>query len=228
MENKTINIAIVEKVASALKELKKEMVFVGGAVISLYTDDPAADEIRPTQDIDMTINLQGFGAWVKMQERLSELGFHPNPEGHAICSYTYQDVLIDIMPSEDGPIGPANPWYQPGFSYLIEMVVQNEKINILSAPYFLATKFSAFADRGKDYRTSHDFEDIIYVLDNRISIVEEIKGADETVRNFLVERFKEIKTHLQYEEIISAQIHPLMAAERLPIVLRKIEQVTLL
>lgn len=29
------------------------MVFIGGAVISLYTDDPAAEEIRPTSDIDM-------------------------------------------------------------------------------------------------------------------------------------------------------------------------------
>lgn len=192
MENKIINIAIVEKVASALKELKNQMVFVGGAVISLYTDDPAADEIRPTQDIDMTINVHGFGAWTKMQERLAELGFYPNPKGHAICSYTYQDVLIDIMPSEDGPIGPANPWYQPGFSYLVEVEVQNEKVNILSAPYFLATKFSAFADRGKDYRTSHDFEDIIYVLDNRINIVDEIKDSDEIVRNFLVERFKDV------------------------------------
>jgi hypothetical protein len=109
------------------------MVFVGGAVISLYTDDPAADEIRPTQDIDMTINLHGFGAWAKMQERLSELGFHPNPKGHALCSYTYQDVLIDIMPSEDGPTGPANPWYQPGFSlhYNNKTVFTRKKFGVI-------------------------------------------------------------------------------------------------
>jgi len=35
MENKTINIGVVAKVAEALKELKKSMVFVGGAVVSL-------------------------------------------------------------------------------------------------------------------------------------------------------------------------------------------------
>ena len=46
MENRVINIAIVAEVAEALKELKENMVFVGGAVISLYTDDPAADELR--------------------------------------------------------------------------------------------------------------------------------------------------------------------------------------
>ena len=55
MENKVINIKIVAQVAHALQELKDKMVFVGGAVISLYTDDPAADELRPTADIDMAI-----------------------------------------------------------------------------------------------------------------------------------------------------------------------------
>lgn len=49
-----INISVVAEVAAALKEVKEEMVFVGGAVVSLYTDDPAADEIRPTQDIDFS------------------------------------------------------------------------------------------------------------------------------------------------------------------------------
>ncbi len=57
MENITINKALVKEVAIALKELKEVMVFVGGATISLYTDDLAAHEIRPTSDIDMTIKL---------------------------------------------------------------------------------------------------------------------------------------------------------------------------
>lgn len=39
------------------------MVFVGGAVVSLYTDDPAADEIRPTSDIDLTVMLMSYGEW---------------------------------------------------------------------------------------------------------------------------------------------------------------------
>ena len=60
MHNKVINLALVAQVAIGLKELKDKMVFIGGAVISLYTDDPSADEIRPTSDIDMTINLANY------------------------------------------------------------------------------------------------------------------------------------------------------------------------
>lgn len=64
MENKTINIGMVAEIAKALKELKENMVFVGGATISLYTDDPAAGEIRPTSDIDMTIRVAyTYGQW---------------------------------------------------------------------------------------------------------------------------------------------------------------------
>ena len=60
--NKTINRGTVSEVAKGLKELKDIMVFVGGAVISLYADDPAADEIRPTGDIDITIKLFNYSA----------------------------------------------------------------------------------------------------------------------------------------------------------------------
>ena len=48
MQNKVINLALVAEVEKGLKELNEKMVFIGGAVISLYTDDSAADEIRPT------------------------------------------------------------------------------------------------------------------------------------------------------------------------------------
>lgn len=171
MKNKIINIATVAEVAIALKELKDKMIFVGGAVVSLYTDDPSADEIRPTADVDLAINLINYSSWSQMQERLAELGFSPDPKGHAICSYLYNAISVDIMPSEDGPIGPANRWYKEGFENLWTEEIEGVAINILSPPCFLATKFEAFKDRGKDYRTSHDIEDIIYVLDNRTTIV---------------------------------------------------------
>lgn len=93
VENKTINIAVVAEIAEALKQYKELMVFVGGAVVSLYTDDPAADEIRPTQDVDMTLNVINLGHWNKIQEELSQLGFYPDPFGHSICSYKYNESL---------------------------------------------------------------------------------------------------------------------------------------
>ena len=228
MYNKVINLALVAEVAEGLKELREKMVFIGGAVISLYTDDPAADEIRPTTDIDMTINLANYYEWTQMLERLSELNFHPDPQGQSICSYQYRKIAIDIMPAEDSSIGISNQWYKPGFQTLQTITLaEGICINILASPYFLATKLEAFNDRGNnDFYGSHDYEDIIYLLDNRTTIVEEILSADEPVKNYIKQHLAKIKNHPQANEILAMHIHPLVREERFQLLLQKLEQIT--
>jgi len=225
LENKIINIAVVAEIAEALKDIKQDMVFVGGAIISLYTDDPAADEIRPTQDVDMTINILNLGHWEEVQKKLSELGFQPDPFGHAICSYKYNDIPVDIMATEDGPLGPSNRWYKVGFKNLWNVKVKDQEIKILSAPCYLATKFEAFKNRGNDYRTSHDIEDIIYVLDNRIDIVSEITEGEPSILLFIREQLQIIINKGILKEVLVSHIHPLMLDERIVIVEEKIEQI---
>jgi len=202
------------------------MVFIGGAVISLYTDDPAAEEIRPTLDIDMTINLANYSEWAQMQERLAELGFSPDPEGHSICSYKFQDIAIDIMPAEDSSIGVSNMWYKPGFKFIQQVELPDGiTIRILPSPYFLATKLEAFKDRGKnDFYGSHDFEDIIYLLDNRTTIVKEILTSEENLQLYIKEELKTIKNHPQADEISAMHIHPYIREERFKMLMEKIEQ----
>ena len=68
MKNTLINRLATVKVAKALGELCDEVVFVGGAMVSLYIDDPHAEDIRPTKDIDLTFCLssegkQFYGQW---------------------------------------------------------------------------------------------------------------------------------------------------------------------
>lgn len=225
MENRIINIAVVAEVAQGLKDIKSQMVFVGGSVVSLYTDDPAADEIRPTADVDMTLNMINLSNWSVIQEKLSELGFYPDPFGHAICSYKFNNIPVDIMPSEDGPMGPSNRWYKLGFDDLWTVKAKDEEIQILKAPCYLATKFEAYNNRGKDYRTSHDFEDIIYIIDNRTTIVEEIKNTLPEIKTFLQAQLLKLTMLSNYDEILSSHIHPFIIAERAPIVKHKIEQI---
>lgn len=225
MENRTINLAAIAEVAAALKELKEQMVFVGGAVVSLYTDDPAADEIRPTQDIDMTVKLFNFSKWSMMQEQLAQHGFYPDPFGHAICSYRYNNIPLDIMAADDGPLGPSNRWYKLGFDNLQTVEVKGETIQILPAPCYLATKFEAFNNRGRDYRTSHDIEDVIYVIDNRIDIVQEIQETIPEIRIFIQHELQKIIDQNLLDEVLTAHIHPIMLDERFPIVEKKIQEI---
>lgn len=129
------------------------------------------------------------------------------------------------MPAENSPVGPSNKWYAIGMRNLWQTQVQGVSIKILSGPCYLATKFEAFNSRGSDYRTSHDFEDIIYVLDNRTTIQDEIKVCNNLIKEFLVSELKKINSHQSSEEIYSAHIHPLVVHDRLPLLLEKINKI---
>lgn len=223
MENKTINLAIVAEVARALQNLKEQIVFVGGAVVSLYTDDPAADEVRPTGDVDITIDIVNLSDWSRLQEELALLGFFPDPFGNSICSYKYNNIPIDIMSVEDSVFGPSNKWYKIGFNDLRTAYVEDQEIKILTAPCYLATKFEAFLDRGNDYRTSHDIEDIMYIIDNRTNIVSEVIESDSKIRLFIAQQFQHIMDIGLLDEVLMAHIHPIMLEERMPLVKEKIE-----
>lgn len=225
MHNKTINIRVVAEVAEGLQQYREQVVFVGGAVISLYTDDPAADEIRPTKDIDFTVNIVDVGEFHKTIEELGKLGFQPDPFGTSICSYTYKSYPVDIIPAEDNAFGSTNRWYKIGFEDLWKVNVKDQEIYILSAPCFLATKFEAFNSRGKDYRTSHDIEDIIYIIDNRITIVDEIAKCDKRILEFIKSEFQKIIDKGILEELLVTHIHPLIIDERIHIVKEKIRSI---
>ena len=71
----TDNIEMLQTVADGLKELKDDIVFVGGAVAELYADDPASSDIRPTQDVDCTIELSSYREHTELEEDLRTKGF---------------------------------------------------------------------------------------------------------------------------------------------------------
>jgi hypothetical protein len=88
----------------------------------------------------------------------------------------------------------------------------------------LATKFAAFHDRGGDPRTSKDFEDIVYVLDNRLNLVEELLGAPEDVRSYLAFELHELQ-HADKVEAIQAHLSPFTNEDRYPMVQDKIKRI---
>ncbi len=225
MSDRVIRIDAVAEVAKALKEIKIKVAFIGGAIVGLYADDMGADEIRETKDVDIALGLVTYSGWSAIQEKLFTLGFHPDPFGPSICRFKYKDIPVDIMSSADNPLGPSNRWYSIGFESLQEFDVEGVIINIFSAPIFLATKFDAFNDRGGDYRTSKDFEDIIYVIDNRQTIVQEVEQATRKVKEYLVNEIEKILRNPMHEEFISSHISPLTYHDRYPIVIERLKRI---
>jgi len=56
------NILRIKSVGLVLKELDQEFVFVGGATVSMYATDPGiSGEVRPTDDVDVIVELASYG-----------------------------------------------------------------------------------------------------------------------------------------------------------------------
>jgi predicted nucleotidyltransferase len=223
LKNKTINMGVVKKVATALGELNDQVVYVGGATVSIYADDPAAEDVRPTKDIDIMLRIVSFAELAALQDTLAQKGIFPDAESKINCRFKYDDVLIDVMSTKAVGWAPSDPWFEPGFRNLMKFKLDNEiTIRIFPASYFLATKFSAFHDRGNDPRTSKDFEDIVYVLDNRLQIVDEIRQAPDDVQSYLKIELKEFSKD-EMNENLSCHLSPFSQEDRLQMLKEKVK-----
>ena len=201
------NIVRIKAVANALTGLKEKVVFVGGATISLYPDRPVF-EVRPTDDVDIIIEILNYVDRTKLEEKLRSIGFSHDIESGVICRYKIQGIIVDIMPTNDPSVGFTNIWYPAGFDKAVNYEIDERNIiKILSAPYFIATKLEAHKGRGKnDGRTSQDFEDIIYVLENREAIWEEMNNSGESVKGYLRSEFLSLLNNPNLFEWIDSHV----------------------
>jgi hypothetical protein len=203
LKNTIINRGVTKKISQALGSLNKNVVYVGGAVVSFYIDDPSAEDVRPTKDIDISMDIATLSELEKIREELIERGFYQTSEDHVICRFRYDDVKVDVMAVKALGWAPANRWFEPGFKHLVYFKIDEVEIRCLSLPYFLATKFEAFYDRGaKDPRTSHDFEDIVYILNYSSNLVEQVQNAPNDVKKFLITCFEGVLSDTVKQEAI--------------------------
>ena len=91
------------------------------------------------------------------------------------------------MPLDGSILGFKNTWYKPAMAAAEERELEpGQRILMVNAVYFCASKLEAFGDRGKnDYLGSRDLEDVVAVVDGRQELVGEIKAAQGNVRSYL-------------------------------------------
>ncbi len=220
------NIAMLQTVAAGLGELKNEMVFVGGSVAELYVDNPAASDIRPTQDIDCVIELSSRTEHAKLEEALRAKKFaNDTTQGAPICRWVYREILVDVMPTDPVVLGFTNIWYEDGVTNKIAKTLPDgQEIFVFPVEYYLAAKFEAHRGRGgNDLRQSHDFEDIIYIFDNCLNILENIQNANEDVKEYLRQECQSLMANDNLTEGIETALPYGSDEESTDIILKLIE-----
>jgi predicted nucleotidyltransferase len=173
------NLAQLVAATAKLEPLLDQIAFVGGCVTGLLLTDPAAAPVRSTLDVDAIVGLASYAEFILLENRLRELGFRESrAEGVPICRWLHGDLILDLMPTDASILGFSNRWHGPALENAERLSVGEHEIQIITAPYFLATKLEAFHGRGKnDYRMSHDLEDIVTVIDGRPELVDEVRLA---------------------------------------------------
>jgi hypothetical protein len=213
------NLLRIAVVAKALAELNKDVVFVGGAVVSLYSQKPHLIDLRVTDDIDVIIEIANRGKYILLQERLRTLGFAEDTESNIICRWKVQGIVVDIMPNDDSILGFSNPWYNEGYQNRIKITVSDQEIQIFTAPYFIASKIIALnsrmdGDQLFDWRWSRDFEDIMKII-SEIDMFDESTFMSDEVKLFIREAFDSFRKDLNFlEEAISANLRPPFYTDR--------------
>lgn len=199
------NLTRIKAVHNALGPLRDKVVFVGGATATLYANENSA-EVRPTDDVDILVEITTRWDFGKVEAQLRLMGFANDQQSKFLGRYLLSGLIVDVMPTDPGILGFANQWYKEGFLNAIDHIIDDENIvKIFSAPYFIASKLEAFKNRGNnDGRVSSDFEDIVYVLENRKEIWDEMRSADEKLRSYLIQEFKTLRQNPYIEEWIDA------------------------
>lgn len=202
-----LNITRIKAVYDALEEMASEVIFIGGATVSLYTDRPSG-ETRPTDDVDILIELVHYTHYTAIEEKLRKKGFVNDVESGVICRYIINGITVDVMPTSEKILGFANRWYAEAFSQAVDIDLDDRyRIKIFSSPYFIATKLEAYKNRGQnDGRTSADFEDIVFVLNNRINVWQELADATENLKVYLTTEFKALLSQPYIDEWISSHL----------------------
>ena len=199
------NVQMVEVVAQALGELCDELVFVGGCAAGLLCTSPNAPPPRVTYDVDVVAEVAALAAYYALEKQFTSRGFARDMSPDApICRWRFGEVEVDLMPTDERILGFANRWYPLAIANASRVSLPSgRQIRLISAPAFLATKLEAFATRGKgDLMSSHDFEDIINVIDGRPGIELEVAEAGGELADYLASRFGEIARHPDFENTL--------------------------
>lgn len=222
------NLAMLEFAARKLGKLKDEVVFLGGCTTALFITDSVLQDVRPTLDVDCIVDVISLNHYHRLEKQLHEQGFKKSMLDDAICRWHYEDLILDVMPTDEKILGFGNRWYKAAVGCAFSHQIANDlPIKSVTAPYFLATKLEAFKQRGNDdYLSSHDFEDIITVLDGRIELVQEIANADEEIKKYLQKIFSDLLKNEKFLRALPGHLrYGALTTDRFRIILQRIEEI---
>ncbi|ARU56632.1 hypothetical protein OLMES_2582 [Oleiphilus messinensis] len=174
----------------------------------LLVPEQAYSGVRQTEDIDVILDIMTRSQYYSFCERLRAKGFKEDVSDEAIiCRWiapkTHGKVKVDVMPTSEEILGFTNRWYIEAINTAETIKLpMGIDINVVSAPYFLATKMEAFKSRGKGDYFCHDLEDILFVIENRDNLVIELFEASVELKDYLADEIGKLYSSPDFVNIL--------------------------
>lgn len=218
------NFGALRAVADRLDRLGLNYVFVGGAVVNLLLDHPELSPVRPTDDVDVILELAVGEPYSKLEEQLRRTGFeHDMRSGAPRCRWVLGDLTVDLMPTEGALLGLNTVWFREALATAILHSFANVSLRLISPVTFLATKYAAFVDRGAGDYYSTDIEDFVTLIDGRAEIVREVAQADVAIRAYVASAVEKLCSVPFFLETLSGHLPSDSASQqRLPLLRQKL------
>lgn len=223
------NIRLLQFVAKKLGVLLEEVVFLGECTTSLFITDTASPDVRYTLDVDCIIDVISSSQYYQFESNLMKQGFKKSMQDEVTCRWHYDDVILDVMPTDEKVLGFSNRWYKSAMKNSVKhSIAADLQINTVTSPYFLATKLEAFKSRGNmDFLVSHDFEDIVSIIDGRSELIDEIEQSDQDVKGYLTGTFQNIYEQHAFHDSLPGHFiqYGSLADDRITLFLARVEQI---
>jgi hypothetical protein len=217
------NLPLLQDAARKLAPFLDEIVFVGGVTLGLLIDDQAAAPIRGSSDVDVIAEIITYADYVEFSERLRQARFTEDAGDKPLaCRWHHGNLTLDVLPLSKEVLGFTNRWYASALEHSTTLTLPSgELIRVITAPFFLGTKMEAFRGRGNmDYQASHDLEDFVAVVEGRNTILAEIAGSPQDLRDYLAEAAKDLLAESRFLDVLPGFV---LDAERVPLIQERIE-----
>jgi hypothetical protein len=144
------NLGAMRAVAERLDRVGLPYAFVGGSVVNLLIDHPELTPARPTDDLDVIIEIISGARYSDVEAQLRAVGFsHDMQPGAPKCRWMLGPLTVDIMPTEGAALGLNTAWFAEALASATVQTVAHSEFRLISPVAFLATKFTSFLRSGR-------------------------------------------------------------------------------
>ena len=191
--------------------LNARLVFIGGAIAPILQTDPPFQSARVTKDVDGVAATGSAADHATLQNELRVRGFREATNTRHAHRWICPDAEaseFDLVPAGDHLGASGQLWDRVAIDTAIELSIEPTLLIRHASPStFLALKWAAFSDRGKDDPSgSHDLEDIIGVVVSRPQITDEVRNAAASVLAFVRDWSVWLRDHLDRDDLLAANL----------------------